>query len=103
MGRIVASYAHLPQILDVGRYNRSLTFRLRLRKGPLQWANAVVHTRYFLCLRKNPGGHEGTIPLESVIARLPFSQDFACQVPRKEQAFLCTITCDICGARCDGS
>jgi hypothetical protein len=91
MRRIVASYAHLPQILDAGRYNRSLAFRLRLRKKPLQCANPVGHTRYFLCLR-NPGENEGTIPLESLIAMLAFSQDFACQVLRREQAFHFTIT-----------
>jgi hypothetical protein len=46
MGRIVARSAHLPQILEGGRFTRSLTFRLRLRKEPLQRANPVGHTGY---------------------------------------------------------
>jgi hypothetical protein len=72
-------------------------FDLRLRKEPLQCANPIGHTRSFLCLRKNLGENEGTIPPQSVIAMLAFSQDFVCRVPRREQAFHFRITCALCG------
>jgi hypothetical protein len=96
---ITRSYAQLPLLdLGVGSFQRSLAFRLRVRRAADDVpTTAPVRTRHFTSF--DAAENEHRLTLESVLAMFVISGEFCCTVtPQRAQGVhRFDITCRICG------